>query len=112
MGANEKNSLTPYLNDTYPPNRIVAASLVSELSDDANANRILVEAIQSSEDHLSNLAMQQIMYQSNATNFLPEIRAFYEKQKTLKKEKLFNAHRSAEMLLYMYGGQPLRLKEE
>lgn len=112
MSEKEKAALTNRLADPYPPNRIVAASLVSELNDGAAARKILVEAIQSSEDHLSNLAMQQIMYQPNAARFLPEIRAFYEKQDSLKKGKLFNATRSAEMLLYRYGGQALRLKEE
>lgn len=112
LGAKEKVALTSSLTDTYPPNRIVAASLVSELSNDANARKILVEAIQSTEDHLSNLAMQQIMYQSNAASFLPEIRSFYEKQKNLKKGKLFNASRTAEVLLYKYEGRALRLQEE
>lgn len=112
FGEKEKLALTNCLSDTYPPNRIVAASLVSEFTDDAHARKILVEAIQSSEDHLSNLALQQIMYQPNAIGFLPEIRAFYGKQNSLKKQKLFNATRSAEMLLYRYGGQALRLKEE
>ncbi len=112
LGAKGKTSLTPYLSDPYAPNRIVAASLVSELTDDAKARKILVEAIQSPEDHLSNLAMQQIMYQANAASFLPEIRTFYEEQKSLKNEKLFNASRSAEMILYIFDGRALREKEE
>ena len=112
LGEKEKAALTLSLTDSYPPNRIVAASLVSELTDNANARKILVEAIQSSEDHLSNLAIQQIMYQPNAASFLPEIRAFYEKQNSQKKEKLFNSSRSAEMMLYMYDGRALREKEE
>lgn len=107
-----KTSLIAALNDTYAPNRIVAASLVSELTENVTARQILVETIQSSEDHLSNLAIQQIMYQPNAASFLPEIRAFSEKQNSLKKGKLFNATRSAEMMLYVYDGRALRKKDE
>ena len=108
----EKFELTAPLADPYLPNRIIAASLVSELSDGPQPRKILVDAIQSHDDDLSNLAIQQIMYQPNAASFLPEIKDFYEQQKKLGKKKLFNANRSAEMMLYVYGGQPVREEEE
>jgi len=65
----------------------------------------------SNDDDLSNLAIQQIMYQPNAASFLPEIKDFYEQRKKLSKKKLFNANRSAEMMLYVYGGQALQEEE-
>lgn len=107
----EKFALNAVLQDSYPPNRIVAASLVSELSDTPAVRKILADAIQSNDDDLSNLAIQQIMYQPNAASFLPEIKGFYEQQKKLGKKKLFNANRSAEMMLYVYGGQALQEEE-
>lgn len=51
------------------------------------------------------------MYQPNAASFLPEIKGFYEQQKKLGKKKLFNANRSAEMMLYVYCGQALQAEE-
>ncbi len=108
----EKFALTDALADPYLPARIVAASLVSELADAPTARKILVDAIQSNDDDLSNLAIQQIMYQPNAASFLPEIKNFYEQQKKLGKKKLFNANRSAEMMLYVCEGRPVREEEE
>ncbi len=108
----ERFALDDLLEDPYPPNRIVAASLVSELGDAPAARKVLAEAIGSGDDDLSNLAIQQIMYQPNAASFLPEIKDFYEKQKKLGKKKLFNANRSAEMMLYVYEGKPVREEEE
>ena len=112
LGDTEKTALAQRLADPYPPNRIIAASLLSELTDQAQARKVLDEAIQSTDDHLSNLAIQQIMYQANAASFLPEIRDFFEQQNSLKKGKLFNASRSAEMMLYMFDGRSLREKDE
>lgn len=107
----EKFALTASLDDPYAPNRIIGASLVAELSDGPRPRKVLEDAIQSNDDDLSNLAIQQIMYQPNAASFLPEIKDFYAQQKKLGKKKLFNANRSAEMMLYMYGGQPLQEEE-
>ncbi len=108
----EKFALNPALDDPYAPNRIIAASLISELADAPASRKILVDAIQSNDDDRSNLAIQQIMYQPNAASFLPEIKNFYEQQKKLGKKKLFNANRSAEMMLYVYDGRPVREEEE
>lgn len=72
----EKFALTPILIDPYAPNRIIGASVVSEFSDGPAARKVLAEAIQSGDDDLSNLALQQIMYQPNAASFLPEVRDF------------------------------------
>ncbi len=112
LGGEEKADLAKALQDPYPPNRIVAASLLSELTDSDQARQVLGVMIQSSEDHLSNLAIQQIMYQGNATSFLPQIRSFYAAQNQLGNKKLFNATRSAEMVLYRFDGKALREKEE
>ena len=108
----EKFALNAPLTDPYLPNRIIAASLVSELADAPAPRKILLDAIQSNDDDLSNLAIQQIMYQPNAASFLPEIKGFYEQQKKMGKKKLFNANRSAEMMLYVYEGRPVREEEE
>ncbi len=107
----EKFALTEILNDAYAPNRIIGASLVAELSDGPVPRKVLVNGIQSNDDDLSNLAIQQIMYQPNAASFLPEIEGFYEQQKKQGKKKLFNANRSAEMMLYLHGGQALQEEE-
>lgn len=107
----EKFALPALLDDPYLPNRIIAASLVSELSDGPVPRKVLMDGIQSNDDDLSNLAIQQIMYQPNAASFLPEIENFYEQQKKLGKKKLFYANRSAEMMLYVYAGQALQEEE-
>ncbi len=107
----EKSALVSLLDDAYPPNRIVAASLVSELAGTSESHKVLADAIASGDDHLSNLAMQQIMYQANAVSFLPEVWAFIDKQEDLGKSRLFNANRSATMMRYVHDGQALPEKD-
>ena len=111
LNKKDQATLEPLLTDSYPPVRIVAASLVSELSTSEKAHSVLVEALRSADDDLSTLAIQQIIYQPNAVSFLPEVQDFFTEQKSLDKQELPNALRSAEMMLYIHNGQSLWEKE-
>lgn len=97
--------LSTLLKDPYQPNTILAASLVYELNASEIAKNTLEKAIHSPYDHISNLALQQIMYQSNAVDFKKIIGVFEDQQKQLaKKDRLFNADRSASMFRYILAG--------
>jgi arylsulfatase A-like enzyme len=100
-----ESELSIALNDTYEPNAILAAAMMYEISANESAKKVLNEAINSPEDHLSNLALQQIMYQANAKDFSEIVAAFEAQQKKLNpKSRLFNADRSATMFRYVLNG--------
>jgi arylsulfatase A-like enzyme len=102
---NFENQLLKVLNDPYKPNTILAAAMIYEISAYESAKSILKDAISSSHDHLSNLAIQQIMYQANANDFSEIVAAFEDQQKMLnQKDRLFNADRSAAMFRYVLNG--------
>lgn len=99
------NQILSVLDDSYEPNAILAAAMIYEINGSELAKAVLTKAINSPHDHISNLAIQQIMYQPNASDFLEIVAAFEAKQKKLKaKERLFNADRSATMFRYVLSG--------
>lgn len=100
-----KSQLLALLNDSYEPNAILAAAMLYEISPNEAAKAVIKKAINSEHDHISNLAIQQIMYQLNASDFTEIVEDFDEVQKNLKKkERLFNADRSASMFKYVLTG--------
>ncbi|WP_341227628.1 sulfatase [uncultured Arcticibacterium sp.] len=93
------------LDDIYEPNAILAAAMLYEISPNAEAKAVIQKAINSEYDHISNLAIQQIIYQPNASDFTEMVEVFEAEQKSLKKkERLFNAARSAPMFRYVLSG--------
>lgn len=90
------------LTDEYPPNQILAASILSDRFDDPNANEILASYFTHENDHLSNLAMQRVLYQENAVTFSNEINQLDRKEKGH-----FMTNRTIEMFQYIYQGEGL-----
>jgi arylsulfatase A-like enzyme len=93
------------LEDSYQPNAVIAASILYETNSNKRASEVLQKAISSQEDHISNLALQQLMYQSNASDFKEIIQNMEAVQLELPKSlRLFNSSRSASMLIYLIEG--------
>lgn len=99
---NHTRRITKAIKDSYAPNSILAASFLSEINNSPKAKEILQTFINSPQDHISNFAMQQILYQQNALEFNSAIKAFQE-----KKSDLFNANRTAIMYNYVHLGVSL-----
>lgn len=99
---NHTRKIKKAMQDTYTPNRILAASCLSEINSNKEAKNILETAVNSPKDHISNFALQQILYQHNALDFSVIVKAF-----EAKSSNLFNAKRSAIMYNYVHLGVPL-----
>ncbi|SOE20703.1 Arylsulfatase A [Spirosomataceae bacterium TFI 002] len=100
-----RRKIEKVLYDSYQPNSILAASILYDINGSQEAKKVLKSYVASSEDHLSNLALQQILYQQNGLDFSPIIQDFQAKQEGTK--KLFNANRTATMYNYVFLGNPL-----
>jgi arylsulfatase A-like enzyme len=104
--------LTNCLNDTYPPNQILAATILYSLNKDKQAKEILEKMIECNEDHLGNMAIQQLLYMNDVVSFGPIIKSIEAKQAALlPQEQLFNTNRSIKMFNYVHLGSPLPAKD-
>lgn len=111
LKSQSKALLIPYqarlaqiLTDTYPLNQILAASLLNEHFGDETARRVLEKQLNAPEDHIANVVLQNLLYQSNAAVWLPVVETMQQD----KKEERFNTARSVAVFLYVHGGRPLR----
>ena len=118
LRSQEKQALEPYqtqlvksLQDSYPLNQIIAASMLNGYFEDKTAKVVLLKHLDSADDNVANVVMQQLMYQSNAEEWVADIEQFYTHKKTLK-SKPYHAVLSASVFLYVYGGRELRNETE
>lgn len=99
--------LTAALTDGYPLNQVIAASILNGNFDDKAARAVLRKHLDSPDDNIANVVMQQLMYQPNASDWVADIEQFYTLKKTLK-TKPHHALLSASVFLYAHGGRTLR----
>lgn len=100
--------ITRALADTYAPNQIIAAAITYAINNDEIAKEILETRMLSDEDHLANLAIQQVMYLKDASSFLQAMREVMAQQaKLARRDQLFNTNRSVTMFNYVHLGIPL-----
>jgi arylsulfatase A-like enzyme len=85
------------LSDSYPPNRILAASILSDRFNDQKAKDLLISYFTHENDQLSNLALQRVLYQKNAATFGKEVDKLNQQQK-----RHFITNRTIEMYRYIY----------
>jgi|GEM_PF-5858593 len=103
--------LTAALTDSYPLNQVIAASILNGNFDDKSAKTVLLKHLDSADDNVANVVMQQLMYQPNASDWIADIEQFYTLKKTLP-SKPDHAVLSASVFLYAYGGRTLRNEAE
>lgn len=103
--------LTVALTDNYPLNQIIAASILNANAGDKVARDVLRKHLDSPDDNVANVVMQQLMYQPNASDWVADIEQFYTLKKTMK-EKPAHAVLSASVFLYAHGGRTLRNETE
>ncbi|WP_018620058.1 sulfatase-like hydrolase/transferase [Spirosoma luteum] len=118
LRSQSKPALVPYqvqltaaLTDSYPLNQVVAASILNGHFDDKPAKTVLLKHLDSPDDNVANVVMQQLMYQPNASDWVPDIEQFYTVKKTLQ-AKPYHALLSASVFLYAHGGRTLRNETE
>ena len=99
--------LTASLTDSHPLNQVIAASILNGNFDDKPARSVLLKHLDSADDNVANVVMQQLMYQPNASDWVADIEQFYTEKKTLK-PKPYHAVLSASVFLYAHGGRTLR----
>lgn len=102
LSTSEIQKIQTCLSDDYPPNKIVAASILSDHFDDQKANELLISYFSHENDHLSNLALQRVLYQKNAKSFADEINKLDQNRKGH-----FMTNRTVEMYRYIYQDRPL-----
>jgi arylsulfatase A-like enzyme len=93
------------LKDSYPPARIVLASVCYDLLKDREAENILNQAIGGDNMHLSRLAIQMAQYQQHRGAFVPAVTKLIADVEQKKKKP--GAREAAEMFLYSVKGTPL-----
>ncbi len=103
--------LTAALADSYPLNQVIAASILNGNFDDNAAKAVLRKHLDSADDNVANVVMQQLMYQPNASDWVADVEQFYTLKKTLK-AKPYHALLSASVFLYAHGGRLLRNETE
>lgn len=106
-----KQNISPLLTDAYGMNQIVAASLLNDHFGDELARAVLLKQLDSSEDHVANVVLQNLLYQSNAAAWVPTIEEIQKKQQE-QKTKRFNTNWSVNMFLYVHGGRALQNEAE
>jgi arylsulfatase A-like enzyme len=102
FSSTETQAVEACLADEYPPNRVLAASILSDRFNDKSAKNILISYFSDENDHLSNLALQRVLYQKNAHMFGNSV----DKLSKERKEH-FMTNRTVEMYRYIYQNKPL-----
>jgi arylsulfatase A-like enzyme len=103
--------LTEALTDSYPLNQVIAASILNGHFDDKSAKTVLLKHLDSPDDNVANVVLQQLLYQPNASDWIADIEQFYTLTKTLP-SKPYHALLSASVFLYAHGGRTLRNETE
>ena len=118
LRSQEKQALLPYqtqveksLQDGYALNQIIAASILNGFFDTKPAQDVLRKHLDSADDNVANMVMQQLMYQPNAGEWVADIEQFYTHKKALT-SKPHHAILSASVFLHVYGGRVLRIETE
>ena len=118
LRSQDKSALVPYqtqltaiLTDSHPLNQIMAASILNGYFDDRSAKIMLLKHLDSADDNVANVVMQQLIYQPNAPDWVADVEQFYTAKKTLN-PKLTYALLTATVFLYAHGGRPLRNEPE
>lgn len=65
-----KEAITRAVHDTYPPTRIAAAAVAYELFDDPQSERVLKQAITSTNVHASVMAINYLLYTVDKSPFV------------------------------------------
>jgi arylsulfatase A-like enzyme len=106
-----KKNITILLTDAYDMSQIVAASLLNDHFGDESARALLLKQLDSSEDHVANVVLQNLLYQSNAADWVPTVEEVQKKEKE-HKTKRFNTNWSVNVFLYAHGGRALQNEVE